>query len=136
IDSPLTVALGKGRLLEQSLALFERLGYDMAPVRQAHAERKMIGLEGEGRLRVLLAKDPDVPVYVEHGTADLGISGRDVLWERGSDVLVRLRLGALIPESRCRLMLATPKALRERNLRRFHDLRIATKYPNITRDYA
>lgn len=136
IDVPLTLALGKGRLLEQSLALFERMGYDMDSVRQAHRDRKMIGLEGDGRLRVLLAKDPDVPVYVEHGTADVGIAGREVLWERGSDVLVPLLLGALIPESRCRLVLAAPRSLSARNLRRFHDLRIATKYPNIARDYA
>lgn len=136
IDAPLTVALGKGRLLDQSLAVFERLGYDMTPVRQAHRERKMIGLEDTGCLRFLLAKDPDVPVYVEHGTADIGIAGREVLWERGSDVLVPLLLGDLIPDSRCRLVLAAPRALSTRNLRQFHDLRIATKYPNIARDYA
>ncbi|HBY95274.1 MAG: ATP phosphoribosyltransferase [Ardenticatenaceae bacterium] len=136
IDAPLTLALGKGRLLDQSLAVFERLGYDMNPVRQAHRERKMIGLDADGHLRALLAKDPDVPVYVEHGTADIGIAGREVLRERGSDVLVPLLLGALLPDSCCRLVLAAPRALTRRNLRRFHDLRIATKYPNIARDYA
>lgn len=134
-EALLTLALGKGRMLDQTLGLFEQIGFDMGPVRQAHRERKMIGYSGDNRLRVLLAKDGDVPVYVEHGTADVGIAGRDVLWEQGADVLVPLLLGQAMPSSRCRMVLAAPQPQAARDLRRAHDLRIATKYPNVAREY-
>lgn len=132
---PLVVALGKGRLFEETLRLFEAAGYGAAPVRQALRERRMLAQTEDGRLRFLLAKDRDVPVYVEHGTADVGIVGRDVLWESGADVLVPLLLGDLIPASRCRLVLAGPREWQRRNLRLAHNLRVATKYPNVAREY-
>lgn len=132
-EDRLTLALGKGRMLEESLRLWEALGYDMEPVRVAQRERKMIA--DAPPFRVLLAKDGDVPVYVENGAADLGIAGRDVLWESGANVLVPLLLGALIPASRCRLALIAPRTTQARNWRLVHDLAIATKYPNVTREY-
>ncbi|MDQ7030196.1 MAG: ATP phosphoribosyltransferase [Ardenticatenia bacterium] len=134
-NRPLVVAIGKGRLFEESLRLFECMGYDVAPVRRALAERRMLADEGTSRLRFLLAKDRDVPIYVEHGVADVGIAGRDVLWESGTDVLVPLLLGHLMPTSRCRLVLAGPRTWQERNLRLAHNLRVATKYPNVAREY-
>ncbi len=130
---PLTLALGKGRMLEATLALWERLGYGMEAVRVARRERKMIA--ETDAFRVLLAKDGDVPIYVEQGAADLGIAGRDVLWESGVNVLVPLLLGNLIPSSRCRLSLISPESARERNWRLVHDLTIASKYPNVAREY-
>lgn len=132
-DVPLTLALGKGRMLEETLRLWESLGYEMEPVRVAMRERKMIA--ETGAFRVLLAKDGDVPIYVEQGAADIGIAGRDVLRETGANVLVPLALGGLIPASRCRLALISPNGTRERNWRLAHDLTIATKYPSITREY-
>ncbi len=120
-------------MLEPTLALWERLGYPMESVRAAQRDRKMIA--EAGLFRVLLAKDGDVPIYVEQGAADIGITGRDVLWESGVDVLVPLLLGALIPASRCRMSLITPRASQERNWRLAHDLTIATKYPNVAREY-
>nr|WP_290665284.1 ATP phosphoribosyltransferase [Ardenticatena sp.] len=135
IDRPLVLALGKGRMFEETTHLFDAIGFEMAPVRRARQERKMFADEGGGCLRVLLAKDADVPVYVEHGVADMGIVGRDVLWESGADVLVPLLLGALLPSSRCRMVLAGPPRWRGRNLRAEPSLTIATKYPNIARHY-
>lgn len=135
IDRPLVVALGKGRLFPEATALFERIGYKMESVRTALEERKMMAADGTGRLRFLLAKDADVPVFVEHGAADLGIAGRDVLWESDVDVFVPLLLGDLMPSSRCRLVLAGPRSWQDRKLRLAHDLHIATKYPTITREY-
>lgn len=129
----LTVALGKGRMLEDTLRLWEQMGYEMEAVRVAQQERKMIA-ETE-QFRVLLAKDGDVPIYVERGAADLGIAGRDVLWESASKVLVPLGLGTLIPASRCRLALIAPQATRERNWRLVSDLTIASKYPTVARSY-
>lgn len=130
---PLTLALGKGRMLEETLGLWERIGFDMEPVRVAQRERKMIAEAGP--LRVLLAKDADVPIYVEQGAAEVGIAGRDVLWESGADVLAPLLLGGLIPGSRCRMSLIAPEATRGRNWRLVHDLTIASKYPAVTREY-
>jgi ATP phosphoribosyltransferase len=120
-------------MLEQTLQLWEKLGFDMQPVRVAHRERKMIAQAPP--FRVLLAKDGDVPIYVEHGAADLGIAGRDVVWETQAKILVPLLLGELIPRSICRLSLIAPKATRSRNWRLVHNLTIASKYPTITRQY-
>jgi ATP phosphoribosyltransferase len=131
--NPLTIVLGKGRLLDETLALWDRLGFDMEPVRRAQRERKMIAETGS--LRVLLAKDADVPTYVEQGAADLGISGRDVLWETQAKVLVPLLMGHLIPSSRCRLSLIAPLETCDHNWRLAHDLTIASKYPNVAREY-
>lgn len=135
IDRQLVIALGKGRLFPETTRAFDRIGYDMEPVRTALDERKMMAEDGTGRLRFLFAKDADVPVFVEHGAADIGIAGRDVLWENDVDVFVPLLLGDLIPTSRCRLVLAGPRAWQDRKLQLAHDLRIATKYPAITREY-
>lgn len=132
-DPPLTLALGKGRLLEGSLTLFESLGYPMEPVREALRERRMIAAAPP--FRVLLAKDADVPVYVEQGAADLGIAGRDVLWESGVDVLVPVALGELLPAGRCRLSLIAPEEGAQRDWRLAPHLVIASKYPVITRQY-
>ncbi|MBA3533345.1 MAG: ATP phosphoribosyltransferase [Ardenticatenales bacterium] len=132
-DRALVLAMGKGRMVEETLRLWEQLGYDMEPVREALRDRKMIAEAGP--FRVLLAKDADVPIYVEQGAADLGITGRDVLRETGADVLVPLLLGTLIPSSRCRLALISPRATRDRNWRLAHNLTIATKYPNVTQEY-
>lgn len=135
IDRPLVVALGKGRLFPETTRAFDRMGYEMQPVRTALDERKMLAEDGTGRLQFLFAKDADVPVFVEHGAADIGIAGRDVLWEKDVDVFVPLLLGDLVPTSRCRLVLAGPRSWQDRKLRLAHDLRIATKYPSITRQY-
>ncbi|MGB0387903.1 MAG: ATP phosphoribosyltransferase [Ardenticatenaceae bacterium] len=130
---PLTMVLGKGRMLKQTLQMWERLGYDMEAVRIAKRERKMIAETGD--FRVLLAKDGDVPIYVQHGAADLGISGRDVLWESQAKVLVPLLLGDRIPSGHCRLSLIAPQATRDRNWRLVHNLTIASKYATVTREY-
>ena len=130
---PLTIVLGKGRMLKQTLGLWEQLGYNMEAVRVAKKERKMIA--ETGHFRVLLAKDSDVPIYVQHGAADIGISGRDNLLESQTAVLIPLLLGDLIPDSRCRLSLIAPKAQQHRNWRLVHNLTIASKYANLTRDY-
>ncbi len=125
-SQPLTLALSKGKLLEPSLQLFEKVGYDLTTLRSK--SRRLMMDEPQGELRFLSAKGPDVPVYVEHGVADLGIAGRDVLEETGADVLVPLFLGF----GRCRMVLAAPQDRQHQDLRLAHDLRVATKYPAIT----
>jgi len=128
---PLTIALPKGRLLAPAANLFRRHGWrcDLG-----NGSRQLLIHEtndaGEA-LRFLLVKPADVPVYVEYGAADLGIVGQDVLWESGRDVYEPLQLGF----GRCRLVVAGDPSQRGRDFRLATGLRVATKYPRLTRAY-
>jgi ATP phosphoribosyltransferase len=115
----LTVALSKGKLLAGAQALFHRAGL---PFPQDEGRRLVVSLDG---LRFLFVKDGDVPTYVEHGTADCGIAGRDVLLEAGSDVYEPLDLGF----GRCRLVVAGLAG--RTDYRRPSTLRVASKYPRV-----
>ena len=116
----LTFALSKGRLFDDSLELLRIAGFPIA----GDAGRRLVVETGE--LRFLLVKDRDVPTYVEHGVADAGIVGRDVLLESRSDVHQPLDLGF----GRCRLVVAA--ASRELVDAGEHaSLRVATKYPRV-----
>jgi ATP phosphoribosyltransferase len=117
----LTLALTKGRLLEGSAALFRRAG---VPFPNGDGRRLVVS---EGELRFLFVKDIDVATYVEHGVADCGVVGRDVLLEAGSDVYEPLDLGF----GRCRLALARLRGARL-DLSRGGSLRVATKYPRVS----
>jgi len=115
--------------LEPSLQLMEKGGYDLTELRSSN--RRLMVDDSQGKTRFLSAKGPDVPVYVEHGVADVGIAGRDVLEETGADVLVPLFLGF----GRCRMVIAAPQNRQIHDLRLAHDLRVATKYPHIARQW-
>ncbi len=125
----LTIALPKGRLLARARGLFHGLG--CRDLQLTDDSRKLVHEDLSGRWRFILAKATDVPVYVEYGVADAGIVGLDVLRESNSDVYAPLPLGF----GRCRVVLAAPRARAARNLRLETGLRIATKYPRISRDY-
>lgn len=119
----LTIAVAKGRMQEQAIPLMERA--DIYVDEAALASRRLAVTDRSGRYRFVFVKPADVPVYVEHGIADCGVVGRDVLLESGADVLQPLDLGI----SRCRIAVATthPEIL----FSNFGMLRVATKYPNI-----
>jgi ATP phosphoribosyltransferase len=123
---PLTLALPRGRILEEAIELFGRAGIDLSPVTRA-GRRLIIPVEEEG-LRVLIVRDTDVPAYVEHGAADLGIAGRDVLEEQGRDLYEPVDLGI----GRCRISVAEPADRPVDEAAHIH-LRYATKFPEITR---
>lgn len=112
--------LPKGRLLRGSLEVLQRAGIELRPP----GERRLV--ERVGNHEVLLARAFDVPVYVEYGV-DVGITGSDVVEERGSDVLVPLEL----PFGKCRLSLAMPNENRV-DPEDMDGYRVATKYPNVT----
>jgi ATP phosphoribosyltransferase len=126
-DAPLKLAMPKGRVLEEAVALFARAGVDLSPI-QAKTRRLIFDLPKEN-LRVLVIRDADVPTYVEYGAADVGISGRDVLEEQGRDLYEPLDLGI----GRCRLSVAEPEGARGADDE--GHLRYATKFPNLTRKY-
>jgi len=121
-----TLALPKGRILEEALELFGRAGYDLEPLRRP-GRRLIFDLPRDG-LRAILVKDLDVPTYIDQGAADAGIAGRDVIEEQGFDLYEPLDLGI----GRCRLVLAEPGA-QPVNERALIHQRIATKYPRLTR---
>jgi ATP phosphoribosyltransferase len=126
---PLTVALPKGRLLPPTIDLFCRLGWQCD---LGNSSRHLVATaksDSGDSLRFLLVKAADVPVYVEYGAADLGIVGQDVLWESGRDVYEPRQLAF----GRCRLVLAGTPSQRGRDYRLAAGLRVATKYPRLTR---
>lgn len=126
--TPLTVALSKGKLLPQSIALLESAGYTVPDLQNG---RRLIAGGEQGSLRFLLAKPDDTPTYVEYGAADLGIAGLDTVLESDADVYQPLQLGF----AHCRLSVAAPKDIGDRPLRLRPDVRVATKYPRLARDY-
>jgi ATP phosphoribosyltransferase len=126
---PLTLALPKGRLFAPALDLLRRVGWSGLPADQS---RRLIFTDPARGLRVLILKPVDVPTYVEYGAADLGIVGKDILLEQEPDVYepLDLRFGL------CRLVVAEPKALWEKDdPAKWSWVRVATKYPNLTRRY-
>ncbi len=128
-DRYLTFALGKGRLAEQTLAIFEKIGITCEEMKDKDT-RKLIFVNEELKLRFFLAKGPDVPTYVEYGAADLGVVGKDTILEEGRNIyeVLDLRFGA------CRMCVCGPKSAEE--LLKHHELiRVATKYPRIAKDY-
>jgi ATP phosphoribosyltransferase len=127
--APLRVALPKGRLLHPCLELFRDLG--CAGLTRLLSSRRLLWEDPEQGFSFMVIRPADVPIYVEHGAADLGIVGRDVLREEQRDVYEPMGLGF----GRCRLVVAGPPEIRDENLHLRHRLRVATKYPRLTRQH-
>jgi ATP phosphoribosyltransferase len=121
--SRLRVALAKGRLYEPSVERFRAAG--IAPANDAG--RRLLIPSSDPTIEFLVVKPGDVPVYVESGAADLGITGTDVLRETGADVLEPLDLGFGF----CRLVVASPGAAPYPQLEGGITARVATKYPRL-----
>ena len=126
MTSPLKVALAKGRLLEPTLALFRQIG---AEASEAATSRQLVVPSRNGTLAFLFVKPADVPVYVESGAADLGVTGTDVLRETEADVLEPLALGF----GACRMVVASATEVPFPSLPGGMTPRVATKYPRLTR---
>ncbi|OUP50960.1 ATP phosphoribosyltransferase [Lachnoclostridium sp. An181] len=125
----LTFALCKGRLAKKTLELLEKLGITCNEMKDP-ASRKLIFVNEELKLKFFLAKGPDVPTYVEYGAADIGVVGKDVIIEEGKKVHEVLDLGF----GTCRMCVCGPSEAKA--LLSNHELiRVATKYPNIAKDY-
>ena len=125
----LTFALGKGRLANQTLELFEKIGITCEEMKDKNS-RKLIFTNEELKLRFFLAKGPDVPTYVEYGAADIGVVGKDTILEEGRKVHEVLDLGY----GKCKMCVCGYKDAAP--LLQHHELiRVATKYPNIAIDY-
>ena len=125
----ITIALAKGRLAKKTLAMFEQIGITCEEMKD-ETSRKLIFVNEELGLRFFLAKANDVPTYVEYGAADIGIVGKDTILEEGRKLYEVLDLGI----GKCKMCVCGPESSRE--LLQHHELiRVATKYPNIAKDY-
>ena len=122
----LNIALPKGRLGDQVYKMLSSIGYECAAIYEDN--RKLVFESEENGVRYLLVKPSDVAIYVEHGAADVGIVGKDILLDSKPDVyeLLDLNIG------KCRLAVAGPNDYIED---RDNVLRVATKFANVAKDY-
>ena len=128
-DRYLTFALGKGRLANKTMELFEKIGITCEEMKDKDS-RKLIFVNEELKLKFFLAKGPDVPTYVEYGAADIGVVGKDTIMEENRRVYEVLDLGY----GKCRMCVCGPESARE--LLKHHEMiRVASKYPRIAKDY-
>ena len=125
----LTFALTKGRLAKKTLELLEKVGITCEEMKDPDS-RKLIFVNEELGLKFFLAKGPDVPTYVEYGAADIGVVGKDTLVEEGRKMYEVLDLGF----GKCRMCVCGPESAREK-LAHQEQIRVATKYPDIAKDY-
>ncbi len=125
MDKPLRIALTKGRLEKDTVAMFEKLGYDCTALHEKG--RRLILPVPDANMEVVLAKAADVITYVEHGVCDMGVVGKDTLMEMSGKLFELVNLGF----GKCKFALATKKDMP------FYDgfgvKMIASKYPNVTR---
>ena len=127
----LTLALSKGRIYDETLPLLARAG--IAPAEDPERSRKLIIGTSEPNLRIVIVRAADVPTYVQYGAAELGVTGKDVLMEHGTQGLaVPLDLAI----GRCRLCVAVPAGFDYASVvRRGARLRVATKYVQAAREH-
>ena len=125
----ITIALAKGRLAKQTLALLEQTGITCEEMKDKDT-RKLIFINEELKLKFFLSKTSDVPTYVEYGAADLGVVGSDTIMEEGRKVLEVLDLGL----GKCNMCVAGPASAKEL-LHNNQVIRVASKYPAIAKNY-
>ncbi|MEE9614451.1 MAG: ATP phosphoribosyltransferase [Thermodesulfobacteriota bacterium] len=126
----LTIAIPKGRILDEAAAIFTAAGFDVSGAR--NDDRSLIFEDKKECLKFMVLRAQDVPTYVEYGAADMGVAGKDVLAEQAKELYEPLDLGI----GRCRMVVAEPKELRKRdNPERWTHIRVGTKYPELTLKY-
>ena len=126
----ITFALPKGRIMEDSMELFAKIGISCPEMEEKN--RKLVFENKEDKLRFMAVRATDVPTYVEYGCADIGVVGKDTLLEQDKDLYEPLDLNF----GYCRLVVAEPKALRDQDdPTSWSNIRVATKYPKVTERY-
>lgn len=126
MSSDLTIALAKGRILDETLPLLARAG--ITPIDDLSTSRKLVFATNLAHVKLVLIRSTDVPTYVQYGAADLGVAGKDVLAEHGGEGLYEWVDLKIAP---CKMMTA---GYADKPLPRTR-LRVATKYPQITRQF-
>lgn len=122
----INIALPKGRLGEKVYSIFEQIGYECPSI---HENNRKLTFENEEKgVRYFWVKPSDVAIYVEHGVADIGVAGKDILLEYTPDVYELVDLGI----GKCRMAVAGKRGFFDDNDK---TLRVATKFPNIAKSY-
>lgn len=122
----ITIALAKGRLAEDTITILENVGIDCEVLKVK--SRKLIFSDDSGYFKFIYVKPTDVPTYVEHGVADIGVCGKDTILESESNIYELLDLGL----GKCKLAIAGYPNTDFINL---NNIRVATKYPNCAKQY-
>ncbi len=125
----LTFALAKGRLAKKTLTYLEKIGIEMEEMKDPDT-RKLIFVNEELKIKMFLSKASDVPTYVEYGAADIGVVGKDTILEEGRKLYEVMDLGF----GKCTMCVCGPENAREL-LKHQQLIRVASKYPNIAKDY-
>lgn len=125
----ITIALAKGRLAKKTLEMLEHIGITCEEIKDEKT-RKLIFVNEELKLKFFLAKPSDVPTYVEYGAADIGVVGKDTIMEEGRTLyeVYDLKIG------KCKMCVCGPASAKEK-LQHHELIRVASKYPNIAKDY-
>lgn len=121
----ITIALAKGRLLKTALNRLKNAGVEIS----APANRALLVADSANQFQAIFIKDQDVPLYVEYGIADVGICGKDNIWENGADVyeLLDLNFGT------CKMVVAGKQSVEAYKAAQF--LKVGTKYPKIATEF-
>ena len=125
----ITFALAKGRLAKKAMEIMEKIGITCEEMKDEKT-RKLIFVNEELGFKFFLAKASDVPTYVEYGAADIGVVGKDTIMEEGRNLYEVMDLGF----GKCRMCVCGPASARE-VLSRNEIIRVASKYPNIAKNY-
>jgi ATP phosphoribosyltransferase len=127
----LTLALSKGRIFEETIPLLQSAGVVVSE--DPEKSRKLILPTSDPLVRVVIVRASDVPTYVQHGAADFGVAGKDVLLEHGGDGLYQpIDLNI----AKCRMSVAVPAGFDYANaVRQGARLAVATKYVNVAREH-
>ncbi len=127
----ITIALSKGRIFDETMPLLAAAG--IVPTEDPESSRRLIIPTNREEVRIVIVRATDAPTYVQYGAADLGVAGKDVLLEHGSEGLyqpVDLRI------AKCRMMVAVPAGFDYANaVRQGARLKVASKYVNIARQH-
>ena len=126
MSQPLTIALAKGRILNDTLPLLARAGIEATD--NLATSRKLVFSTNHKNINLVLIRSADVPTYVQYGAADLGVAGKDVLLEHGGEGIYERVDLKIAP---CKLMTA---GFADRPVPKGR-LKVATKYPEITRQF-
>ena len=127
MSKPLTIAVPKGYLMKETVALFKKAGIEFPD--EFEQSRRLFTLDKSGNYKLIMVRPWDVPAYVEQGAADLGVVGRDVLYEQEPDVLILkdLKFGY------CKLVIA---GMQDQAIDRLHHhCKVVTKYPHSANKY-
>lgn len=128
MDRYLTIALAKGRLADKTMDMLSKIGITCDDMKEK--SRKLIFTNEEQKLKFFLSKASDVPTYVEYGAADIGFIGKDTLLEEKRNLYEVVDLGF----GKCRFAVAGKEDIIEK-FNKSNDLRVATKYPSIAKEY-